>query len=60
MKITKINKIIKCDTILCNKNASYQISTNSFKGDYFICENCYSEYQKLFKRINLKDEQPKE
>lgn len=42
---------------MCNKIASYKLSTESYKGDSFLCEECYSRFQKLFKRTNLKNEQ---
>ena len=57
MKLQKINNLIKCDVVMCNKTASYKISTNSYKGDFYFCNNCFSEVQKLFKRTTLKNEQ---
>ena len=59
MKIIKINNYIKCDTVLCNKLAEYKISTNSYKGDFYMCCNCFSEFQKLFKRTNTINEKNK-
>ncbi len=57
MNIQKINKLIKCDIVLCNENANYQIDTNSYKGTMFVCEKCFNLMQKLFKRTTIKNEQ---
>lgn len=59
MKITKIKNYIKCDSILCNKIAEYKISANSYKGDFYMCSNCFNEFQKLFKRTNSNNEKNK-
>lgn len=56
MKINKINENIKCDSILCFKNAQYEIITNSYKGNEYLCEDCYKKYQKLFKEIKKENE----
>jgi len=56
MKISKILREIKCDTILCNKDANYELELDSYKGNYFLCEKCFKNLQKLFKRILVKDE----
>ena len=49
MKINKLTEIIKCDSILCFNNATFEILTNSYKGNQYLCINCYKNYQKLFK-----------
>lgn len=49
MKINQINENIKCDSVLCFQKASYEILTNSYKGNQYLCKSCYKEYQKLFK-----------
>ena len=51
MRISKIMKNIKCDTVLCNKSASYEIESNSYKGSIFLCEDCFIAMQKLFKKV---------
>ena len=56
MKISKISKAIKCDTILCNKEADFELELESYKGNYYLCENCFKNLRKLFKRILVKDE----
>ena len=56
MKIKKINENIKCDSILCFNNAKYEILTNSYKGNEYLCEDCYKKYQKLFKEIKNENE----
>lgn len=56
MKITKINKNIKCDSIFCFNIADYKLSTNSFKGDQYLCNDCYKKYQKLFKESKKQNE----
>lgn len=56
MILTKIKKIIKCDTVMCNKNAVVQLVTNSYKGNSYLCNDCFLELQKLFKRTT-KNEQ---
>ena len=60
MKLMKINKPIKCDTVMCNINANYQLCTDSYKGYTFLCEKCFQQIQKLFKRTTLKNEQEKQ
>ncbi len=57
MTITKIKNNIKCDSVMCNQLANFKISANSYKGDYFLCSNCFNEFQRLLKRNNLKNEQ---
>lgn len=57
MTLLKINKLIKCDTVMCHKNATFKISTNSYKGDTFLCETCFNSLQKLLKRTITKNEQ---
>ena len=49
MKIKQIKENIKCDSILCFQNANYEILTDSYKGNQYLCANCYKKYQKLFK-----------
>ena len=49
MKISKLVENIKCDSILCFNHASYEIQTNSYKGNQYLCLDCYKKYQKLFK-----------
>lgn len=49
MKINKIFFEIKCDSVLCFNNASYELLTNSYKGNQYLCDNCYKQIQKLFK-----------
>ena len=49
MILNKITSNIKCDSVLCFKNASYEIKTNSYKGNQYLCENCFKQYHKLFK-----------
>lgn len=51
MKINKTDKLIKCDTVLCNNNANYEIFSESYKGNIFLCENCFKMLQKLFKKV---------
>lgn len=57
MKLSKINKLIKCDTVMCNQIATNLLSTNSYKGDIFLCDLCFAQIQKLFKRTTIKNEQ---
>jgi len=49
MKINKINSNIKCDSVLCFAPATQELITNSFKGNQYLCDHCFKEYQKLFK-----------
>lgn len=49
MKIQQINDNIKCDSVLCFQNAQYLILTDSYKGNQYLCLDCYKKYQKLFK-----------
>ena len=59
MNITKIKNYIKCDSVLCNKIAMYKINSNSYKGDSYICTDCFNEFQKLFKRTSSNNEKNK-
>lgn len=59
MNITRIKNYIKCDSVLCNKIAIYKISANSYKGDYYMCSECFNEFQKLFKRTPSNNEKVK-
>ena len=56
MIINKINSNIKCDSVLCFKSAGYEIQSNSYKGNQYLCENCYKQYQKLFKENKKNNE----
>ena len=56
MIINKINSNIKCDSVLCFNNASYEIKTNSYKGNQYLCVSCFKQYQKLFKDNKKTDE----
>lgn len=49
MTINKIFKNIKCDSVLCFKTACYELITDSYKGNQYLCDSCYKKYQKLFK-----------
>ena len=49
MKLNRIKENIKCDSVLCFQNANFEIITNSFKGNQYLCNDCYKKYQKLFK-----------
>ena len=56
MTIKKIYENLKCDSILCFNSACFEISANSFKGNQYLCENCYKQYQKLFKESKKNNE----
>ena len=56
MKINKIQENIKCDSILCFNNANFEISTNSYKGNQYLCNSCYLKYKKLFKELKQNNE----
>lgn len=49
MKIEQIQKKLVCDTISCWQTSAYKITTNSYKGNMYLCENCYKQLSKLFK-----------
>lgn len=57
MKIIKIKKPIICDTVMCNKLSSYEIETESYKGNMLICDDCFKKLQSIFKRSNKTNEQ---
>ena len=57
MKIFRITKNIKCDTVLCNKNADFKIDSMSYKGEIYLCEDCFHAIQKIFKKVQVKDGQ---
>lgn len=56
MKINVINENIKCDSILCFNTSSFEIQTNSYKGNQYLCESCFKKYQKLFKEQKKNNE----
>lgn len=56
MKINAIKENIKCDSILCFNTSSFEIQTNSYKGNQYLCENCFKKYQKLFKEQKKNNE----
>lgn len=57
MIILQTTKPIKCDTVLCDRNSKFEISTGSFKGDSYLCEKCFNEIKNLFKRTQSKNEE---
>ena len=50
MKIININQNIRCDYLMCDKNASYKIELNTYKDDLYLCRNCYKNLKSLFKK----------
>ena len=56
MKINRVTENIKCDSVLCFNTASYEIQTNSYKGNQYLCNNCFKKYQKLFKELGKSNE----
>lgn len=56
MKINKINKNLKCDSVLCFNNASFEILADSYKGNQYLCNDCFKNYQKLFKDTKKENE----
>ncbi|MBR3885217.1 MAG: hypothetical protein IKJ33_01960 [Clostridia bacterium] len=56
MKINKVIDNIKCDSVLCFNTASFEIQANSYKGNQYLCSNCFKKYQKLFKEQNKSNE----
>lgn len=51
MKIEKINTTLICDTVSCWQTSAYKITTNSYKGSMYLCENCLQELTKTLKGI---------
>lgn len=49
MKLKQTILNIKCDTVLCNSNATFCLETNSYKGNTYLCEKCFDQYKNLFK-----------
>ena len=56
MKINQIDSNIKCDSVLCFESASYQLITDSYKGNQYLCKNCFNKYKNLFKDIKKQNE----
>ena len=56
MRIARIYKNLKCDTVLCSNTAEYELSLNSYKGNSYLCSKCFQNLLKLFKRINKNEE----
>lgn len=56
MKINKINKNLKCDSVLCFNNANFEILADSYKGNQYLCNDCFKKYQKLFKDTKKENE----
>lgn len=48
MKILKTTKLLKCDTVGCNTNSQYELILGSYKGNIYLCKNCYTELKNLF------------
>lgn len=59
MKLTKINKNIKCDTIMCHELSPYKLEIESYKGDIYLCENCFKKLANLIKKEYKKNDQNK-
>ena len=51
MQIEHCLKNIRCDTANCHEFASFNINTNGYKKNIYLCEKCfttlYSEMQKI-------------
>ena len=56
MTIEKITNRIICDTVGCNTYSSYQITTNSYKGNMTLCKECFKKLQNITKRIKDNNE----
>ncbi len=56
MKINIVKQKTICDTINCKENALYQISTYSYKGDLFLCKQCFKNLQNTLRRIRENNE----
>lgn len=52
MKISNIENEIKCDTVMCNNNATKKLETDSFKGNMFLCNTCFNTLKNLLKKDN--------
>ena len=59
MKITKKLMKIRCDSGLCHEIASYEIESQSYKGNIYLCEKCFSNLQTNIKKVNIKNEKTK-
>lgn len=57
MRIARIYKNLKCDTVLCFNNAEYELNLGSYKGNSYMCLKCFKKLITLFKRINKNEEQ---
>ena len=50
---------IRCDSGLCHEIASYEIESQSYKGNIYLCEKCFSNLQTNIKKVNIKNEKTK-
>ncbi len=56
MIVKIITERMKCDTVTCNQDAICVIYTNNYKGNLFLCGECFEKYRKLFKESMYKNE----
>ncbi|MBQ8425334.1 MAG: hypothetical protein IJX17_04875 [Clostridia bacterium] len=56
MKITNVYNKIKCDVVLCNDDAKFEFITNSYKGNSYLCENCFNAMKNTIKKVATKNE----
>lgn len=49
MKIMINNDNIKCDRVLCYNTSKYTLTLDSYKGNFYFCEDCFNSFQKLIK-----------
>lgn len=51
MFIQESLKNIRCDTISCHKLAQYNICTSSYKGNIYMCDDCFNKLHSAIQSI---------
>ena len=59
MKITRKLMKIRCDSVMCGEMAGYEIESESYKGNIYLCDKCFANLQTNIKKVNIKNEKTK-
>ena len=59
MKITRKEMKIRCDSLMCDAMAGFIIESESYKGNIYLCEECFKSLQTNIKKVNIKNEKTK-
>ena len=59
MKITRKLMKIRCDSVMCGEMAVYEIESESYKCNIYLCYKCFANLQTNIKKVNIKNEKTK-